>query len=59
MYKLRRTMMFIPGNNPAMITDGHLYGPDSLIFDLEDATALKEKDSARFLGSESILWTKI
>lgn len=49
MPKLRRTMMFIPGNNPAMITDGHLYGSDSLMFDLEDATALKEKDSARFL----------
>ncbi|NLL82461.1 MAG: citrate lyase subunit beta, partial [Tissierellia bacterium] len=49
MPKLRRTMMFIPGNNPAMITDGHLYGSDSLMFDLEDATALKEKDSARLL----------
>jgi citrate lyase subunit beta/citryl-CoA lyase len=42
-------MMFIPGNNPAMITDGHLYGSDSIMFDLEDATSLKEKDSARFL----------
>ncbi len=49
MPKLRRTMMFIPGNNPAMITDGHLYGSDSIMFDLEDATSLKEKDSARFL----------
>ncbi|WFA08140.1 citrate (pro-3S)-lyase subunit beta [Tissierella sp. Yu-01] len=49
MSRLRRTMMFIPGNNPAMITDGHLYGSDSIMFDLEDATSLKEKDSARFL----------
>lgn len=49
MPKLRRTMMFIPGNNPAMITDGHIYGSDSIMFDLEDATSLKEKDSARFL----------
>ncbi|WFA08129.1 citrate (pro-3S)-lyase subunit beta [Tissierella sp. Yu-01] len=49
MPKLRRTMMFIPGNNPAMITDGHLYGSDSIMFDLEDATSIKEKDSARFL----------
>lgn len=49
MARLRRTMMFIPGNNPAMITDGHLYGSDSIMFDLEDATSIKEKDSARFL----------
>lgn len=42
-------MMFIPGNNPSMITDGHIYGSDSIMFDLEDAVSLKEKDSARFL----------
>ncbi|HEY4544101.1 MAG TPA: citrate (pro-3S)-lyase subunit beta [Tissierellaceae bacterium] len=49
MQRLRRTMMFIPGNNPSMITDGHIYGSDSIMFDLEDAVSLKEKDSARFL----------
>lgn len=42
-------MMFIPGNNPSMITDGHIYGSDSIMFDLEDAVSLREKDSARFL----------
>lgn len=42
-------MMFIPGNNPSMITDGHIYGSDSIMFDLEDAVSLNEKDSARFL----------
>ena len=50
MPKLRRTMMFIPGNNPAMITDGHLYGSDSLMFDLEDATALKKRTQQDFLS---------
>ncbi|MFB0972130.1 MAG: citrate (pro-3S)-lyase subunit beta, partial [Neofamilia sp.] len=49
MGRLRRTMMFIPGNNPSMITDGHIYGSDSIMFDLEDAVSIKEKDSARFL----------
>lgn len=49
MNRLRRTMMFIPGNNPSMITDGHIYGSDSLMFDLEDAVSVSEKDSARFL----------
>lgn len=49
MIKLRRTMMFIPGNNPSMIADGHIYGSDSIMFDLEDSVNLKEKDAARLL----------
>lgn len=47
--KLRRTMLYIPGNNPGMIKDGHIYGADSLMFDLEDSVSLKEKDAARFM----------
>lgn len=47
--RLRRTMMFIPGNNPSMMTSGHMYGADSIMFDLEDSVAIKEKDSARLL----------
>lgn len=47
--RLRRTMMFIPGNNPGMMRDPHLYGADSLMFDLEDSVKLAEKDAARFL----------
>lgn len=49
MKKLRRTMMYVPGNNPGMIKDAHIYGADSVMFDLEDSISLKEKDSARFL----------
>ncbi len=49
MVKLRRTMMYVTGNNPANVMDAHLYGPDSIMFDLEDSVSLKEKDSARFL----------
>ncbi|WHH61203.1 citrate (pro-3S)-lyase subunit beta [Petroclostridium sp. X23] len=47
--RLRRTMMFIPGNNPGMMKDAHLYGADSLMFDLEDSVKLEEKDAARYL----------
>ncbi|MGL5051606.1 MAG: aldolase/citrate lyase family protein [Fusobacteriaceae bacterium] len=47
--KLRRSMIFVPGNNPAIIKDVHIYKPDSVMFDLEDAIAITEKDSARFL----------
>lgn len=49
MVKLRRTMMYVTGNNPANIMDAHLYGADSIMFDLEDSVSLKEKDAARFL----------
>ncbi|AVK61794.1 citrate lyase subunit beta [Lactobacillus sp. CBA3605] len=49
MARLRRTMMFVPGANPAMLRDAILYGADSIMFDLEDAVSLKEKDTARIL----------
>lgn len=49
MKKLRRTMMYVPGNNPGMVKDAHIYGADSIMFDLEDSVSLKEKDAARFL----------
>ena len=49
MKRLRRSMLFVPGNNPGMIRDAHIYGSDSIMFDLEDSVAVTEKDSARFL----------
>lgn len=49
MQRLRRTMMFVPGNNPAMMADAHIYGPDSIMLDLEDAVTMTEKDAARML----------
>lgn len=47
--RLRRSMMFVPGNNPGMVRDAHIYGADSIMFDLEDSVAITEKDAARFL----------
>lgn len=41
--------MFVPGNNPAMMADAHIYGPDSIMLDLEDAVTMTEKDAARML----------
>lgn len=49
MYKLRRTMMFVPGSNPGMVKDAHIYGSDSIMFDLEDSVSLMEKDAARLI----------
>lgn len=42
-------MLFVPGNNPGMVRDAHIYGSDSIMFDLEDSVSVNEKDSARFL----------
>ncbi|MHA1211893.1 MAG: HpcH/HpaI aldolase/citrate lyase family protein, partial [Candidatus Heimdallarchaeota archaeon] len=47
--RLRRTRLYVPGNNPAMIQNASIYGVDSLIFDLEDSIPLNEKDAARHL----------
>lgn len=54
MSKLRRTMMYVPGNNPSMMIDAGIYGADSVMFDLEDAVAASEKDSARCLVYEAL-----
>lgn len=54
MSALRRTMLFIPGNNPGMIQNAGVLGADSIILDLEDAVSLSEKDSARILVGKAI-----
>lgn len=54
MKRLRRTMLFMPGNNPGMLLNAPILGADSVILDLEDAVSLTEKDSARILVREAI-----
>jgi citrate lyase subunit beta/citryl-CoA lyase len=54
MEKLRRSMMFVPGNNPGKLQSAGVYGTDSVIFDLEDAVAITEKDAARHLVYNAI-----
>lgn len=41
--------MFVPGNNPGMMADAYIYGPDSIMLDLEDSVTMTEKDTARLL----------
>ena len=52
--KLRRSMLYVPGNAPSMLRDAHIYGPDSVMFDLEDAVSPREKDTARHLVFRAI-----
>lgn len=46
--RLRRTMMFLNAQKPGLIKDPHVYRPDSIMLDLEDAVAENQKDAARF-----------
>lgn len=46
--RLRRTMMFLNAQKPSLIKDPQVYGPDSIMLDLEDAVSENQKDSARF-----------
>lgn len=46
---MRRSLLFLPGNNPNMLINAGCLGADAVIFDLEDAVAPAEKDAARIL----------
>lgn len=48
-YKLRRTRLYIPGNNPYLMRGITVFDSDGIILDLEDSVPLEEKDSARML----------
>ena len=52
--RLRRTMMFVPGNSPKMINNADLYGADTVMFDLEDAIAVSQKDAARLMMKHAL-----
>ncbi|WP_243681181.1 aldolase/citrate lyase family protein [Vulcanisaeta souniana] len=50
---LRRSQLFVPGNNERMIRKAALeLRPDSVIIDLEDAVPVDEKETARKLIRE-------
>ncbi len=51
---MRRSMLFFPGNSANMVLNADYLGSDSVIFDLEDAVAPTEKDSARILVRNAI-----
>ena len=46
---MRRSLLFLPGNNPNMLINAGYLGSDAVIFDLEDAVSPAEKDAARIL----------
>lgn len=50
-----RSMLFMPGNNPGMLVSADQLGADAIIYDLEDAVSLGEKDSARELVKNALI----
>lgn len=46
---MRRSLLFMSGNNPSMLQNSDVFGSDAVIYDLEDAVSIQEKDSARLL----------
>lgn len=54
----RRSLLFMPGNNPGMLTSSDILGADTLVFDLEDAVSLQEKDAARTLVREALFFLR-
>lgn len=55
---LRRTMLFMPGNNPHMLLNADIYKADSIVFDLEDAVSVNEKDAARDLVRNALKYNE-
>ena len=53
MYKMR-TMLFCPANKPKVYLNAPVFQPDCILFDLEDAVAMSEKDAGRDLLCKAI-----
>lgn len=47
--RLRRSRLYLPGNEPKYFINAGLHGPDAVILDLEDSVHHDEKDAARIL----------
>ena len=47
--RLRRSRLYLPGNEPKFYPNAGLHEPDGIILDLEDSVAHSEKDAARLI----------
>ena len=47
--RLRRSRLYLPGNEPKYFINAGLHNPDGLILDLEDSVAHSQKDAAQLL----------
>ena len=56
---MRRSLLFLPGNNPNMLINAGCLGADAVIFDLEDAVSPAEKDAARILVRNTMRYSEL
>ncbi len=56
---MRRSLLFLPGNNPNMLINAASLMADAVIFDLEDAVSPAEKDAARILVRNTMKYTDL
>ncbi len=47
--KLRRSRLYLPGNEPKFFINAGLHSPDGIILDLEDSVAPSEKEAAQLI----------
>jgi citrate lyase subunit beta/citryl-CoA lyase len=47
--QLRRSRLYLPGNEPKFFVNAGLHSPDGIILDLEDSVAPAEKDGAQLI----------
>jgi citrate lyase subunit beta/citryl-CoA lyase len=47
--QLRRSRLYLPGNEPKFFVNAGLHSPDGIILDLEDSVTPSEKDAAQLL----------
>jgi len=46
-FRMRRSRLYLPGNEPKFFVNAAFHEPDAVILDLEDSVAPREKDAAR------------
>lgn len=52
--RLRRSRLYLPGNEPKFAVNAGIHKPDAVILDLEDSVHPDEKDAARLLVRNSL-----
>ena len=52
--RLRRSRLYLPGNEPKFAVNAGIHHPDAVILDLEDSVHPDEKDAARLLVRNSL-----
>ena len=52
--KIRRSRLYLPGNQPKLFPNAGLHKPDGIILDLEDSVAPTEKDAAQLVVRNSL-----